>query len=454
MYGGGAGGFWQPPSGPPPGAGAGGFYNAPGGFAPPSGPPPQQGGNGFYGQPGGFAPPSGPPPAFGHHSTPSGGAGGFAPPSGPPHGHGGPGGFAPPSGPPANGPGGFAPPAGPPPSWSWGQQQGPVGPSHYQHMPVRYERPTGQVMENGMRYEYSSMTGKRKALLIGINYVGSKAQLRGCWNDIDNIKNFITTRANYKNEDIVVLSDRERNPKSQPTRANMTAAMHWLVAGAKSGDALFFHYSGHGGQAPAHDGDEADGYNETIIPVDYERTGQMEDDELHAILVRPLPIGCRLTAVFDSCHSGTALDLPYVYSTSGKIKEPNVIADVGKGVLGAAMDYARGDLAGVVKGLFSTAMTAKNTKSAEEITKRTRSSGADVIMLSGCKDSQTSADTVEASKATGAASYALVKVLNKYPRLTYCQLLNAIRDELVSRYSQKPQLSSSHPIDLNLIFTL
>ena len=57
----------------------------------------------------------------------------------------------------------------------------------------------------------------------------------------------------------------------------------------------------------------------------------------------------------------------------------------------------------MVKGLFSTLTTAKNTNSAEDITKQTRSSGADVVMLSGCKDSQTSADASEAGKATGGA---------------------------------------------------
>lgn len=42
-----------------------------------------------------------------------------------------------------------------------------------------------------MRYEYSTMTGKRKALLIGINYVGSSSALRGCWNDVHNMADFI-----------------------------------------------------------------------------------------------------------------------------------------------------------------------------------------------------------------------------------------------------------------------
>lgn len=46
----------------------------------------------------------------------------------------------------------------------------------------------------------------------------------------------------------------------------------------------------------------------------------------------------------------------------------------------------------------------RNSEAAER-TKQTRTSPADVIMWSGCKDSQTSADTNEAGRATGAMSY-------------------------------------------------
>lgn len=31
-------------------------------------------------------------------------------------------------------------------------------------------------------------------------------------------------------------------------------------------------------------------------------------------MVRPLPAGVKLTAIFDSCHSGTVLNLPYAVS--------------------------------------------------------------------------------------------------------------------------------------------
>jgi len=229
--------------------------------------------------------------------------------------------------------------------------------------------------------------------------------------------------------------------------------MHWLVKDAQPNDSLFFHYSGHGGQTKDLDGDEDDGYDEVIYPVDYNQVGHIVDDDMHFTMVRPLPAGCRLTAIFDSCHSGSALDLPYMYSTEGKIKEPNLLAEAGQGLLTSGMSYLKGDTRGAMtglSGLFKTAMGSNHK--AEEYSKATRTSSADVVSWSGCKDSQTSADTVEGGLSTGAMSYAFIDALSTNPQQTYQQLLNSIRDTLRNKYSQKPQLSSSHPMDTNILF--
>jgi hypothetical protein len=103
---------------------------------------------------------------------------------------------------------------------------------------------------------------------------------------------------------------------------------------------------------------------------------------------------------------------------------------IGKGLLSAVGDYARGDVMSVAKDLFSTFKTATTSKSAQERTIATRSSGADVIMLSGCKDAQTSADASDAGKATGAMSWAFIKVMNETSQLSYQGLLCATRDLL------------------------
>lgn len=226
--------------------------------------------------------------------------------------------------------------------------------------------------------------------MIGINYFGQRGQLRGCINDVKNMSQYLNQHFGYKREDMVLLTDDQQNPMSQPTKANILRAMHWLVKGAEANDSLFFHYSGHGGQTKDLDGDEEDGYDEVIYPVDFRTAGHIVDDEMHRIMVGPLKPGCRLTAIFDSCHSGSALDLPYIYSTQGLLKEPNLAKEAGAGLLGIVSSYARGDLGGMA----STAMGLfKKAVSGDEVYQknlRTKTSPADVVMWSGSKDSQTS----------------------------------------------------------------
>lgn len=112
-------------------------------------------------------------------------------------------------------------------------------------------------------------------------------------------------------------------------------------------------------------------------------SGQITDDIMHDIMVRPLPPGCRLTAVFDSCHSGTALDLPYIYSTQGVLKEQNMFKDAGTGLLSAGLAYASGNLGGAMSSVMGLGKKFMNNKNVTELNRATKSSPADVIMFSG-----------------------------------------------------------------------
>lgn len=315
-------------------------------------------------------------------------------------------------------------------------------------------------------FQYSACTGRRKALLIGINYFNQKGQLRGCINDVKNMSTYLNGNFGYAREDMVILTDDQQNPMSQPTKQNILRAMHWLVKDAKPNDSLFFHYSGHGGQTPDLDGDEEDGYDEVIYPVDFRVVGHIVDDEMHRIMVNSLQPGVRLTAIFDSCHSGSALDLPYIYSTQGVLKEPNLAKEAGQGLLGIVSAYARGDMGGMASTAMGFLKKATKGEQGYEKAKQTKTSPADVIMWSGSKDTQTSyvisviykhlgraltshrQDAQIAGQATGAMSWAFITALKKNPQQSYVQLLNSIRDELESKYTQKPQLSCSHPLGM------
>ncbi|KAI1317391.1 Ca(2+)-dependent cysteine protease [Mortierella claussenii] len=418
------------------------------GYAPPAGNPPPQQGYPYGGNPY-------PPPAQQY----------YAPPPGEPH-------YPPPV------PSPYGYPGGPPPPQQHYQQHHhhqqnyyqPPEQQHYQqppmypipqHMMTPAEIPPPPegwaVRESPKRqpptdFKLSNCQGRKRALFVGINYFGQQNELRGCINDVKNIKKFIIERFGFKEEDTIALTDDQQDPTRIPTHANILAAMKWLIHDARPNDSFFFHYSGHGGQAKDEDGDEDDGYDETIYPVDHESTGHILDDTMHEIMVRPLPAGCRLTAIMDCCHSGSALDLPYIYSTTGNLKEPNMLADVGTGVLTAGMAYMRGDMGGVLQGLSGL---GKKLMMKKNVDRDTKSSPADCIMLSGCKDTQTSADAHEQGFGmTGAMTFSFISALTANPQQSYLELLNSIRDILRAKYEQKPQLSSSHPVDLSLIFTM
>jgi len=260
-------------------------------------------------------------------------------------------------------------------------------------------------------FQFSRCTGRKRAVCIGINYTGQNSQLDGCINDAKNMHNFLTDRLGFRSRDIICLTDDARNPHNLPTRQNILGAMRWLVRGARKHDSLFFHYSGHGSHVRDLNGDEVDGYDEVIFPLDYSQLGTIIDDELHDNLVKPLPPGCRLTAVFDSCHSGSILDEPFVYHTDGRVRSSSVTKEF----------------------------------------LREKSSPAEVICWSGSMDSGTSTDVQGGSIAVGAMSYAFLSALSGRSRPTYEELLRDLRRS-TRKYHQKPQLSASHRIDLNRRF--
>ncbi|KAJ3538378.1 hypothetical protein NMY22_g5188 [Coprinellus aureogranulatus] len=283
----------------------------------------------------------------------------------------------------------------------------------------------------------SRCRGVKKGVCIGINYVGQRDELRGCANDARHMREFLIQYYAFPPSNILLLTDDDsRNGK--PTRKAMFEAMRWLVEGARRDDSLFFHYSGHGGQSRDASGREADDMDETIFPVDYKEAGDIIDDELYKALVDRLPAGCRLTAIFDSCHSGTVLDLPYIHSAHGRLR------------------------------------------SIKHVSRRVRERGVapsgDVICFSACKDDETSADTFTGGVAVGAMSNALVRSLSTFSLLpmgnafseqatlihlaenntnqTYEELLAHLREILIPEYNQKAQISCTHPLDLKSRFTL
>jgi len=343
-----------------------------------------------------------------------------------------------------------------------GQQQQP--PEQEQASATSIATPDGDVIK-------SNCLGAKKALFIGINYTGTKVELKGCINDVHRIKKFLFEHYGFSEANSRTLTDDSPNPSLKPTYQNIMNSFRWLVDRAQPGDSLFLHYSGHGGSVPDTNGDEADGFDETIIPLDYLTAGQIVDDNIHDTLVKNLPEGVRLTAVFDSCHSGSVLDLPYTYTATGSDDQPisethNHIAAAGKAIQ-AIKAFAHHDKAAAFQllrdgvALFLTPASPAEPQSdagGEALTgQKSKTTIADVIQFSGCRDDQTSADAVIEGAATGAMSYALISILSQpeNKNITYVELLKKLRTTLIAgKYSQVPQLSTGHKMDLNTQFLL
>ena len=322
-------------------------------------------------------------------------------------------------------------------------------------------------LDDGYNIPVSTCDGNKKALFIGINYFGSSAELRGCINDVENIKAFITKTFNFPSDSnhMMTLTD-DNKADGLPTKTNIINGMKWLVKNAQSGDSLFLHYSGHGGsQKAGNPNDEADGMDETLIPVDYEKNGVIIDNDIYDILVQGLPEGVRLTAIMDCCHSGTIMDLPYTYGvdandnvTENDNRKALIQAAIKAGMLLISGNKKAALMAGIQAGALyfknrREGQNDDNTKGESDITVRTAL--ADVIQFSGCRDNQTSADASIGGESTGAMSWSFIKSFEENGlNQTYVQLLRNTRKNLHGKYSQVPQMSTGHRLDLNVPFKM
>ncbi len=278
---------------------------------------------------------------------------------------------------------------------------------------------------------------RRKSLLIGINYVGSKNSLRGCHQDVTNMAEFLSYKG-YSNDpgsQVIMRDDQHTDPRGPffPTGKNMLAAMHWLVS--EPNTCNFLHYSGHGSQVKDPDGDRDSGFDDTIVPVDFEQNGQLDSDKLHRTLVSELPANSTLFVIFDCCHSGSAIELPFVYrsdadgnvSLMDNVKTGFTLLQEANSLLhgGFTMDKAvkaRELFAGATtffKQLSHAGEQQEEGVGEEHFVEDWKSEHKFVTMFSGCRDDQTSADASIEGASVGAMSWAFLQTMKKNPNPTF-----------------------------------
>lgn len=277
-------------------------------------------------------------------------------------------------------------------------------------------------------------TGMKKALIAGINNYPD-APLRGCVNDCLLMYKVLSEKFGFDTKNIDLITDNDC------TKANLLARLKKLVTGVKPGDTVFFHYSGHGSQVMSNDwtnSDEADGRDEILCPVDLDWNDPLRDHELGAYF-KLLPAGVKILVVLDCCHSGTGLRNS-LRKLGGKDENdfrnrflpppPSNVLTNPKVKLDRDLNFIIPDGKSIQKQKRGFAVTAVKQ--------------GEAVLISGCRENQTSADAWINGRYHGALSYYLIEALAAGNfNMTYIDLINDVNAKLRNKkFTQVPQLEA------------
>ena len=129
-------------------------------------------------------------------------------------------------------------------------------------------------------------------------------------NDVPLIKSSLLAQG-FSEDDIIILQDAEA------TKNNILTTLKNLQDNVTPGDIVVIHYSGHGQQIFDDNGEEIDGLDEALVPIDawvkythnYKGENHIRDDEIGNILGNfrnKLGKDGQLLMLLDSCHSGSS----------------------------------------------------------------------------------------------------------------------------------------------------
>ena len=143
----------------------------------------------------------------------------------------------------------------------------------------------------------------KRALLIGINDYQHVKKLRGCLNDVAEIKGQLI-KFGFQSQSMTTLQD------SQATRPGILAAFDQLVQDTGKDDIVVIYYSGHGSSMRAARDDEPDSFNETLVTVESSHQDggtntDILDDEILDVIERLAVKTAYITLIFDCCYSGS-----------------------------------------------------------------------------------------------------------------------------------------------------
>ena len=274
-----------------------------------------------------------------------------------------------------------------------------------------------------------------RALVVGIDRYADPAftDLRGAARDAHNIRWLLAEHLGFAPERIRVLTD------EAATRQGIVSGIRdWLVAGTRPGARALLYFAGHGYFQRDTNGDEADGYDEALVPHDArlvsDETRPMEvanlilDDEMGAMLGKLR--GRKVHVIVDSCHAGTM-----TRSLLPSAADPRYVRTLGLGMRTSSRRSAGG------------ATYARSTAAARQRESGFVESEDDVTVWTAVSPLQLALEDREAEEPQGVFTRRFVRGIAERladrdgdGRVVHAELLDYIR-------SQSTEYCSRHPRD-------
>lgn len=161
---------------------------------------------------------------------------------------------------------------------------------------------------------FSAANAQRKrAFLVGISHYDTS--LTGYqWNNINGVEDVNLLNPILKNQGFITTTLLD----DQATFDNIVSQIVKFTNKTKKGDIVYLHFSAHGQPVEDLNGDEEDGWDESIVPIDaykiykkgfYEGQKHLTDDLLNKYVKKlreKIGTSGFLYVVIDACHAGTA----------------------------------------------------------------------------------------------------------------------------------------------------
>ena len=154
---------------------------------------------------------------------------------------------------------------------------------------------------------------RKRAFMVGISQYDTA--LTGYqWNNINGVEDINLLRPILKKQGFYLTTLLDE----QATYQNITNQLSTFTNHTKKGDIVYLHFSAHGQPVEDLNGDEEDGWDEAIVPIDayknykkgvYEGKKHLLDDQLNTYIKKlRTKIGSTgfLYVVIDACHAGTS----------------------------------------------------------------------------------------------------------------------------------------------------